>query len=330
MYRPLAGADGLVLGEDLAGAALFGVGVVPADLQGVAALPGGPGILRQHGDAGGDLHHFHDARDLARGAVVEACDLAAEARRVGDHGDQQVRRLDVLGVAGLAGGLGRGVLAPDALGPDQGEALRILQHRRLRRRHAGGLGDQLAETGLAPGGRVADHAVLDRDLGGRDTPLRRRGLHEHGPRRCARRAHLGIGAGDGRGAAGALHAELGVGVELRVGRGVLEAHLVPIGVELLGDEGADADVVALAHLQELVDDRDAAVRRDLHEGAERADRQAEALGLGLGVRRDRADDQGAADHGGADQELAAAGFKRLERRVHPAGSLRRRSRRRPS
>ncbi len=307
--RALARGHGLEVGQDLLGAPHLGVGIVPDHLQGVPALSGGIGRVGQHGHAGRDLHHLDHALDLARRGVVETGDLAAKARRVGDHRHQHPLAVDVLGIADLAPGLGPGVLAPGALSADQGEALGVLQRGLLGRGDLGGVRQQGAEAGRLTRG-VADHAVLHRHFGRRNAPPGGGGLHEHGPGRGARRAHLCIGAGDGAGAAGALCAQQAVGVELVVGRGVLDGHLGPVGVHLLADQGGDADVVALTHFQELVDHRDRAVRRDLDELAEGSDRRR------LGQRLHRSDDQRAADHGRTDQDAAAVQFGGLEGSVH--------------
>ena len=53
---------------------------------------------------------------------------------------------------------------------------------------------------------------------------------------------------------------------LRVGRRRLDAHLRPVGVELVGENGGDAGVRPLPELDVLGDHRDGVVGRDADEG----------------------------------------------------------------
>jgi len=105
-----------------------------------------------------------------------------------------------------------------------------------------------------------------------------------------------------------------VGVDLGVGRGEFDADPGPVGVQLLGDDGGEAGVAALAELDVLADHRHRAVGGHLDEGTEGPDRR---LGAGAEqVGRRTADQQGAADHGNADHQVAAGGLNRLAVRVH--------------
>ena len=65
---------------------------------------------------------------------------------------------------------------------------------------------------------------------------------------------------------GGLVAQHGVGVELAVGRGVLDGDLVQAHVEFLGEQGGLPGVGALAHLDGRHHQLDAAVRAHAHEG----------------------------------------------------------------
>ena len=301
--RPLAGGDLLVFGQDDVGAALFGLVVVPGHLERVAALAGGEGVLGRDRHAGGDLEHVDHAGHLLGGGRVERLHLAAEAGRMGDHGHQHAGQLDVLGVTRRPRGLGQAVLAPHPVGADQGEGLGVLERRVLGRLDLGRVGQQLGEAGRLAALGVGDHPVLDGQVAGLGAEPRGGGLDEHRPRPGAGLAQLVPGIVDGGGAAGALNPHQGVAVELGVGRRFLDLDLAPVGVELLGDDGGEAGVVALAHLLVLGDHRHPAVGADLDERAEGAVDLLRAQAEDVGRRA--ADQQAAADHGGADDQAAA-------------------------
>jgi hypothetical protein len=236
---------------------------------------------------------------------VEALQLAAEAGRVQHDGGQQAGLVDVLSVAGLAGRLGAAVAAGHAVGPDQGEVLGVLHLRGRGRLQPGGGRIELAEARAAAGAGVRDDAVLHRHLGGRDLPGVRGGLDEQGAGRGAGLSKLVPGLVDRRRAAGALHPQHGVGVELGVGGGGLDGDPVPVRVHLLGHDRGLAGGGALAELDVLGDHRDRPVRRDPDERPERPDvglRRAEGHEVGLGAG---AEQQAAADHGRADHQVAA-------------------------
>ena len=268
--RGLAGRQVLEGGEHLGRAAFFGLGFVPLDLEGVTALFGGPGALRHHGDAGGDLVNGDDARDLSRGRVIEGLNGGPEPWRMGDHGCQHLGQDHILGVERGPVRLDGRILSPHQVCADQGEGLGVLQFGRLRRRDLGGLRHQRPEPRLLAG-RMADDAVGHRDLGGGDTPGLGRSLDQHGAGRRAGGAQQRPGTVDCRGAAGALHPEHhGGAVELGVGRRLFHHHLAPVGVQLLGDDGGQARVTALAELNVLGHHRDRPVRRQLQERPKRA------------------------------------------------------------
>lgn len=295
----LAGGDVAPLLGDGRRTPGLGLGLVPLDLQRLAAHAGGVGGVGHHRDPGRDLMDVDHPGHLPGLVGIEALHRRAEARRVGDHRHQHVRQLDVLGVAGRAGALDQAVLAAHPVGADQGEGLGILQGRVLGRRDLGGVGDQFAEPRALAAG-VADHPVLDGDLADRDVPPRRRRLHEHRPRPGPGLAQLLPGVGDRRRAAGQLDAGRAVAVELGVGRRVDHLDPAPVGVQLLGDDGRQAGMVALAELDVLGQHRHRPVRVELDERPEGA-----GLDLGAGahqVGRRAADQQGAADQGGADHQ----------------------------
>ena len=71
----------------------------------------------------------------------------------------------------------------------------------------------------------------------------------------------------------------GVAVELRVAGGTLDPHLRPVGVELLGDQGGDAGVDALAAVHVRGEHGDRVVGCDAEIGVERVAAAAGAAGL---------------------------------------------------
>ncbi len=307
----LARGDGVVAGQDRIAAAPLGLAVVPVDLERVAALARGPGGARDHGDAGRDLEHVHDARHSLGGLGVEALHLAAEARRVGHHGGEHVGQVDVLGEPGRTVRLGPRVLAPHPVGAHQGERLGILQRRVFRRLDLGRVGHQLAERRRLARG-VANDTVLHRHLPGRHGPARGRRLDEHGPRAGAGAAQLHPGIGDGRRPAGSLNSHAEVAIDLGVGRRLLDLQRVPVGVQFLGRDGGQAGVVALAEFDVLGDHRHRAVGGYLDEGAKGAE---VVLGADGQQRRGRAaDQQGAAGGGRGHHQYFAAGGGATERR----------------
>ncbi|MDF9790126.1 hypothetical protein M2440_000827 [Methylorubrum extorquens] len=134
---------------------------------------------------------------------------------------------------------------------------------------------ELAEAGLLAR-LVADDALGDGDLARRYAPLVGGGGDQHGAGGRTRLAELEPGIGDRRRAAGALdRAHQQVGVELGVGRGEGDAHLPPIRVEFIGEDGGEPGRVALAHIEMLDHHRDGVVGGDPHEG----------IGLGRGLRQ---------------------------------------------
>ena len=138
-----------------------------------------------------------------------------------------------------------------------------------------------AEGRLATGAGMLHHAARNGDLAWRNLPLLRRRRHEHRPRRGAGLAQLLIGICDSRRAAGALNlAEGEVVVERVVGRRAFDAHLRPIGVELFGDDGGQARIRPLPHLDVLGDDSDGVISADADEGVRREGPRILARGKG--------------------------------------------------
>ena len=300
----LAGSEIAIGAENSLRPPRLGLGFVPRDLQGVAALARRIGAVRRDRHAGGYGEHIHHARNLARRRRVIAFHPGAKARGMGDHGRQLVRKMHVLCEHGHARGFGAGILAPDLLRADQGEGLGVLKRRVGRWRDRAGLGDKLTHrSGFS--GRVRHHTLGQADFTDRDVPELGGGGGEHGPGRGAGGAILQPGIGDGGGPAGALKSKAQIGVELGVGRRLLNDGLGPVRAQFLGDHGGEAGMGALAKFDMLGDHRHHAVGRDPDERAKGpqillrgADRQE---GRGRTAHHQRA---GGGDRGG-DGQIAA-------------------------
>ena len=94
-----------VFRHDGGGAALFGLAVVPLDLERIAALLRRPEALGDDGDAARHLHDLdHAGHRLGRGGV-ERFDRRAEQRRTLQHGHQHAGERHVDGELRRAVGL---------------------------------------------------------------------------------------------------------------------------------------------------------------------------------------------------------------------------------
>ncbi len=254
-----------VIGDDLVASAHFCLGIIPFDDESVPALLRGIGVGREHGDALGILDHIDHPLDRLGSGRIERLHLAAEPRRPGRNGGQHVRLEDVDRIGGLAVGFGEGIDLFRDSRPDQGVILGILEGHHVRNRQLGrGLGEG-AEVGFAGRSLVHDLALRDGDLARRHLPFGGGGLNQHVPGVGADFTILLPGVRDAAGAAGALHTELEMEIDLRIDRGGFGPHLAPIGVKLLGDKGGEAGIDALAHLGMLGDHRHRIVRRDAQE-----------------------------------------------------------------
>ena len=242
-------AQRTVRGEDVGAAARFGGRIVPLDLERVAALLGRPEAAadhRHHAGAGRDLDH---ALDGARGAVVDALEPRAKARRSRHQRGQHARALDVERVLRAAVDLRPGVDARQALA-DQRECRRLFQrhapwHELTRR-----FGGEGAESAALARARMGENAVADLDVACRHLPFRGSRLNEHQPRHGAGLAHLPGRVGDRRRVAGTLHLPPEQIVVARdVGGRRFHPDLRPVGVELFGQQRGEPGVNALAELE---------------------------------------------------------------------------------
>jgi hypothetical protein len=89
--------------------------------------------------------------------------------------------------------------------------------------------------------------------------------NEHDPRDRAGLAQRLPCPANRIGVAGRLHTEQRIGIELFVGRGVLDLHLSEIDLELLGYQHRDGRVGALAHLHVRHDEDNSPIAADADE-----------------------------------------------------------------
>ena len=182
------------------------------------------------------------------------------------HGHEHAGQFDVLGEERAAVGFRRAVPARQPRLADELELRGLLERHVARHRQARRRDHELAKSPVAPRAPMADEAVRDADLFGRDTPLLRRCGHEQRPSGRAGAAHLLIGVGHRGAAARQLHPHKQIRVTLDVGRRAFDPHLRPVGIELLGHERGETGENALAHLQVFGDHRYAALTVDANEG----------------------------------------------------------------
>jgi hypothetical protein len=303
--------DIAVPGGDLLIRSPLGAAVVPLDAERLASLAGGPGVLRDDGDARRDGEDVHDAGDASRVAVVEPGQASADSRRVGHHGGQHVRQTDVLGVDRGARALVTAVETADPPGADQGELVRRLEGRLLRRLEGRGGPGEFAEPRRTSGGRMTHDPVRDRQAVCRNAPPGCGRLDQHRTGRGAHLAHAFPRLGNRSGAGGHLGP-----VHRRIRRSGLHADPVPVGVELLRHDGGEAGMDALTHFLEGVGDDDGPVGLDAKIGAE---------GAVLGPNRAGAEDAGdvgprRAEHQGAAHDHPACG-ENAATREEPASRL---------
>ena len=171
---------------------------------------------------------------------------------------------------------------------DEREVLRILELHRRRHGQRGRRFHQGAEGRLALAGGVINHALVDAELGHRNPPLVRRGGEQHGARLGSGIAQLRPGIRHGGTAARSLDlAEDQVGVARGIGGRTLDAHLGPVRIELLGENGGNPCIGALAHFDVLGNDGDAVVGADPDEGIRRKRREAGCAASRLRLSRRR-------------------------------------------
>ena len=290
--------------------------VIPVDLQLRPPLHRRPGIGRNHRDAaerretrrqrrGRDLHDADDPRHLQRRARVIGFDRTAIDRGALDRGVvhprqhhvDPVHRATVHDVVEIDD---RHRLADEAPGG------RGFQAHPARRRHrqARRIGGERTVAQACARTAAHDRAVVGMAGGGCHAPAARGGGNQHLPRRPAGLAHDAEQQAHALGSVSILVAVDGIARRLQ------HVHVLPVGIELVGQHLREAGADAGAHLRARHHDRDPVVGADGDEqvGHETAGRQA-----GRRRRRFRLGDRRIARHAQPEQHAA-----RGEARQRPA------------
>ena len=229
---------------------------------------------------------------------------------------KHARHLDIDAVDRLAGDLVDDV-EPFLARADQRPVLGILEGHALGRLAARGRGGDLAERDLALARHVGDDPVLRGAFGGRHVPVRGRGGDQHRSRRGAGLAQIILRGADRAAAAGRHVAPYAVATEILLRRCVLGADLLPVALQLFGDQHRERRERALAHLGAGDADHDGVVGpdhdpgRDLgrtigcahHGGAAEGDIEADCE---TGAKSGGADDEGTAIHSGRNMLVHVA------------------------
>ena len=220
---------------------------VPGDLERVARLHRGLVARRHHGDEVGQRDGRHVALHALGRAVVNGGARGALARRrIGDLGVDHVGQERVDAELGLAGDLLGDVQARRPLA-DHAVVGRLLERDLLEVVLAEGLRDghaldDLAVAERAAGGEMAHDAALGHALGGRDVPRRGGRVHQR---------QAGGGAGARERVEGPVHRPAAAGEHqavLLVGRRIVDADVLPVRLQLLGDDLGQRRAHALPHL----------------------------------------------------------------------------------
>src|SRR5215472_2478453 len=225
--------------------------LIPNDGEGVERGFGPPPGIGNDRDRGvfhlHDLAHAGPARDLG---FVVARQLAAEYRAILDRGAQHVRQLDVDSKSLAAVELVGGIEPFQRLAGDL-PVFRIheLDSLGVRRLELGGAGSELAVAERTPRRGVGDDAVSDRQFADRHLPLHGRGLQQHHARGGAAAANVVLRGPDTAAAAGRHLAPDALAGEVLPRRDLFRLYLVPIALELFGDELDEPRDRALSHLR---------------------------------------------------------------------------------
>ena len=199
----------------------------------------------------------HDALDLLGRGVIEAFQLRAEDRGPLDGGVQHSRHLRVDAELASAAGM-VALLHGRHLFADVAELTFGLQCPLAFFRHwkSGSYFDEFAVAGFLATFGVDDKMVLAFTFRDWHVPLLGGGLFEHEPDGGAGGAHSIVEIADGARAVGILRAVFHVAQRL------LDAHLLPIGFELIGDDHRQDRSNSGPHLGPVGDDDGGAVRLD--------------------------------------------------------------------
>ncbi len=270
--------------------------LVPLDDESLAAFHRAPGIVGNHGHAVRNLHDFLDARYGHRFRAVETRDLAFEHRAAFERGVQHAGTAHIESESDGAVNLRRSI---QALGrrPDQFVLGGGLQ-RNVRRRGQFRRGFGQSAIGQFRAGRGIDHGVvLGPALRFIDLPLLGGGLHQHfASGRASLAQRLPRGA-DAQAAVSAHHRR----AVHRLDTGELGADLLPVALQLLGQQLRERGHGALPHLRFVDLEGDGVVSAHLDEGVQL--KGAGSLGL-ASHRQLEADEQSAAYCRAGLQEIA--------------------------
>ena len=274
--RGLQQGFGLLL--EVVAALRLGRAVVPLDFERFARFLGVPPGVGHDSDAGlharlgrgvgggldgaVDDQHLADSRHLLDLVDVRGFDFAGKDRALLDRRVKHAGQRDIDAEQRLAGDDRGGVdsllgLANDAI------VFRVLKGDAVedRARERSGFGGELSVGGFFARGLVEDTAGIGGAFRCGDRPGDGSGGHQHLAAGRSYAAQRLPGFGSGRAAPGGLAA---VGGLIEVG--LFDAHVLPIDVELFGDEHGEYGLDALAHLGSPGLDGHGAVRGDFDKG----------------------------------------------------------------
>ena len=277
--------------------------VVPFDHQRRQPFLRGPHMIGHDGDGVVEPHDLTHALDGLGRRIVHALHATAEDRRLRKGRDLHAWRPNVDAIDGRSVDLRRRVETLGR-GADELEILRPLERHAFGDRHAGGIGGKFAIFDASSRRRVKHFAAL-RAAGRRiDIPALCRRRDQHGSRgRAGLAQRLPRPAYRVR-VAGCLHAQQGIGVELFVGRSMLQPHLFQVHLQLFGDQHRDGGIGALAHLDIGHGQDDLSVAADADEGVGHEAIGADRFGFAVCERQAQAQHQAAAGGRSGPQEPA--------------------------
>ena len=221
--------------------------VVPFDLERCQSFFGSSHVVRDDRDGIVQPYDLAYAPDGSCRGIIEVLHAPAEDGRLRECGNLHAGWASVDAVA--RGSIDfRSCIEALRRRADQLEIRRRFERDVYRHRHLRCLRGQLAII-EAPSGRFVDHlAVLRTTRLALDAPAVGCGRNQHAPGGRTGLAQRLPRTPYGIGIAGCLHADQRIGVELFVGRRMLEMHLLQANIELFCDQHRDRRIGALAHL----------------------------------------------------------------------------------
>ena len=243
------------------------------------SMPGSGARVGRELDGAVDHQDLAHARHLLYLVEVGGFDFAAKDRALLDRGVEHARQRDIDAEERLAADDGVGVDAGLGLAND-GVVLGVFERDVVEDRAGkrGGFGGELSVGGDLPVAlcRTQPALVVHSESG--DGPSCRSCGYEHLAAGRSYAAQRVPGLGSGRAAAGGL-AAVGGFVEV----GLFHADVLPVDVELFGDEHRQLGLDALAHFGSASFDGDGAVGGDFDEGGRLQVRLFGGLGVGGGM-----------------------------------------------